>query len=55
MQGTQWERAWIDSDLLRDTFPATTIAHQPRLAAQLAPHFDPNSPNVASRIRQRGT
>ena len=49
---TQWEHAWIDSDLLRDTYPAATVATQPPLATGLIPHFDPNHQDVTNRIRQ---
>ena len=48
---TQWEHAWIDSDLLRNTFPATTPAHRPSLASTLVPSFDPTHPDVLDRIR----
>ena len=49
---TQWEHAWIDSNLLRNTYPATTIAQNPPLATSLIPRFNINHQDVTNRIRQ---
>ena len=49
---TQWENAWIDSDLLRGTYPATTVTPKPPLATNLIPRFDLSHQNVIDRIRQ---
>ena len=48
----QWTHAWIDSGLLRDTYPATTIAHKPTVATPLIPRVDPDHPDVTARIRE---
>ena len=49
---TQWEHAWIDSNLLRNTYPATTTAQNPPLATSLIPRFNINHQDVTNRIRQ---
>ena len=48
---TQWEHAWTDSNLLRDTYPAAAVALQPPFATGLIPRFDINRQDVTTRIR----
>ena len=49
---TQWEQAWIDSGLIRNTYPATTFSRKPPLANNLIPRFDITHQDVTNRIRQ---
>ena len=49
---TQWEHAWTDSSLLRDTYPVATVALQPPFATGLIPRFDINHQDVTTRIQQ---
>ena len=44
----QWEHAWIDSNLLRNTYPATTVAQNPPLAISLIPRFNIHHQDVTN-------
>ena len=48
----EWTHAWIDSGLLRGTYPAATIAQRPVIATPLIPRVDPSHPDVIARIRE---
>ena len=48
---TAWERKWLDSGLVRDTYPRTTFALKPLLDHY--PTYSLDDPQIAARLQRR--